>query len=150
MFGVYRYKHWQPSAAFLAQHRAWSGADYQLFHHFNQSLWRRIRLEGEDFHHELEAFRAVQGQVDAFCRKVYSYSRRGKPVSGELGKTVVTQSRWTERFEIFPDDCLMLGPNPYATQRKLQLESNEREGREIRRIERERPDSRNKTQKGLC
>ncbi|XP_078600486.1 galactose-3-O-sulfotransferase 2-like [Branchiostoma floridae x Branchiostoma japonicum] len=31
------------------QHRAWSVADYMLYEHFNRTLWRKIRQEGEDF-----------------------------------------------------------------------------------------------------
>ncbi|XP_035673212.1 galactosylceramide sulfotransferase-like [Branchiostoma floridae] len=52
-----------------ANYRKWSKVDYLLYEHFNNSLWKRISQEGDDFHQEVEHFVSVNSQVKSFCEK---------------------------------------------------------------------------------
>ena len=44
--------------------------DYLLFDHFNQSLWKQIKIEGQDFWEELQYFKILKHNVSEFCQKV--------------------------------------------------------------------------------
>ncbi len=43
--------------------------DYLFFDHVNQSLWKQIQREGEDFWEELKFFRKVKKKVTNFCQE---------------------------------------------------------------------------------
>ena len=36
--------------------KRWNKADVFLYQHFNQTFWRKIQLEGEDFYNDLATF----------------------------------------------------------------------------------------------
>ena len=44
--------------------------DYLFYEHFNQTLWKNIKAEGQDFWDELKYFRAVKQNVSDFCQEV--------------------------------------------------------------------------------
>ena len=44
--------------------------DYLLYDHFNQSLWKQIKIEGQDFWEELKYFRILKQNVSEFCQEV--------------------------------------------------------------------------------
>ncbi|XP_076441858.1 galactose-3-O-sulfotransferase 2-like [Babylonia areolata] len=80
-------------------HREWSHADYLLYDHFNQTFWRKVRGQGQDFWQEVAFFREVQRQVTSFCHNVTPYgdSRINFP-----------PSPWSPPFSFTTADCKLL------------------------------------------
>ncbi|XP_035691828.1 galactose-3-O-sulfotransferase 3-like [Branchiostoma floridae] len=81
------------------QHRAWSVADYMLYEHFNRTLWRKIRQEGEDFWRELNTFRDMKTRVQEFCET----SGRSKSA-----RTTFEGSPWSKPFVVDFAFCRLL------------------------------------------
>ncbi|XP_066297063.1 galactosylceramide sulfotransferase-like [Branchiostoma lanceolatum] len=73
-------------------------ADSAMYQHFNKSLWRQIRQEGDDFQAEVRHFQQVNMDVTKYC------CDKNKPKN-----LFVTNSTWNEKFEITPTFCSMLG-----------------------------------------
>ena len=146
----YKYKNWRAPESFLEKHRQWSDADYQLFEHFNQTLWRKIEQEGEDFFAEVDAFRPVQGQVKEFCEGVYQHAKEKKPLPDALKVLVIPASEWTREFSVTAKDCELLGPDPYVTQRRLQTESDKLAKTSRGKLQILEPDPRQRYEKAVC
>ncbi|XP_019637617.1 PREDICTED: galactosylceramide sulfotransferase-like [Branchiostoma belcheri] len=75
-----------------------NNADSMLFQHFNDSLWRQISQEGDDFQAEVRHFKQVNIEVTQYC--------------GNKNKTSpleVANSTWNEEFSVTPNFCSMLG-----------------------------------------
>ncbi|KAJ7389020.1 hypothetical protein OS493_034154 [Desmophyllum pertusum] len=47
--------------------RRWNKADMLLFEHFNQTLWRKIEMEGEGFYNDLAMFRRKKAELKDLC-----------------------------------------------------------------------------------
>lgn len=47
--------------------RRWNKADTLLFEHFNQTLWRRIEMEGKAFYDDLAKFRRMKEEIRSKC-----------------------------------------------------------------------------------
>ena len=45
----------------------WNKADVILYQHFNQTFWRKIQLEGEDFYNDLKTFRHKRAEITRLC-----------------------------------------------------------------------------------
>ncbi|XP_005092856.1 galactose-3-O-sulfotransferase 2 [Aplysia californica] len=142
----YKFKTMEVPDSIMDIHRNWSSVDYKLFEHFNASLWRLIHQQGPDFYDEVEAFKIVQSQISSYCSKIYDVKDKNS-IPAYLNKTVVPSSEWTRQFSMLPKDCLLMGPNPYATLQIIQGESDVRDGDLIRQQD-SVPD--NRTMKGSC
>ncbi|XP_078604202.1 galactose-3-O-sulfotransferase 2-like isoform X3 [Branchiostoma floridae x Branchiostoma japonicum] len=77
----------------LQNHRNSSWVDYQLYDHFNRSLWSKIQAAGPDFQDELEAFQQLNHDVNSYCA--------GKPKK----KKTFPGSKWNGPVEIKPQFC---------------------------------------------
>ncbi|XP_066294450.1 galactose-3-O-sulfotransferase 2-like isoform X2 [Branchiostoma lanceolatum] len=77
----------------LKNHRNLSWVDYQLYQHFNTSLWSKIQAAGPDFQDELEAFQQLNDDVNSYCA--------GRPTE----KKTFPASKWNEAVEIKPEFC---------------------------------------------
>ncbi|CAH1271583.1 GAL3ST1 [Branchiostoma lanceolatum] len=77
----------------LKNHRNSSWVDYQLYQHFNTSLWSKIQAAGQDFQDELEAFQQLNDDVNSYCA--------GRPTE----KKTFPASKWNEAVEIKPEFC---------------------------------------------
>ncbi|XP_035659635.1 galactose-3-O-sulfotransferase 2-like isoform X1 [Branchiostoma floridae] len=113
------YKKTPMSTALLNQHRRWSNVDYQLYDHFNATLWQKIGKEGADFLHEVHHFRNVLNQTTIFCTKamvkVPAFDEKHKNVvrstfalNGKASKLTIPKTAWHEEFDIDPALCLKL------------------------------------------
>ena len=47
--------------------KRWNKADVLLYQHFNQTFWRKIELEGEDFYNDLATFRHKKAEITRLC-----------------------------------------------------------------------------------
>lgn len=47
--------------------KRWNKADMLLYHHFNQTFWRKIQMEGEDFYDDLATFRRKKKEIKRLC-----------------------------------------------------------------------------------
>ena len=47
--------------------KKWNKADVILYQHFNQTFWRKIQLEGEDFYNDLKTFRHKRAEITRLC-----------------------------------------------------------------------------------
>jgi len=54
---------------------AWNNADYKIYRHFNDTLWRKIAEYGESFYKDLAEFKNQNAQVKTKCRAVPSTFR---------------------------------------------------------------------------
>ncbi|XP_078604207.1 galactose-3-O-sulfotransferase 2-like [Branchiostoma floridae x Branchiostoma japonicum] len=77
----------------LQNHRNSSWVDYQLYDHFNRSLWSKIQSAGPDFQDELEAFQQLNHNVNSYCA--------GKPKQ----KKTFPGSKWNGPVAINPLFC---------------------------------------------
>ncbi len=75
-----KYKHRQASLKpeLQAMHRKWSNVDYLLYEHFNESLWKQIRAEGESFQEELRLYRKYIKLTHEYCSPMYDVLRKNK------------------------------------------------------------------------
>eukprot|EP00943_MAST-04B_sp_MAST-4B-sp1_P005090 g5090.t1 len=79
-------------------YREYSNVDVALYTHFNRTLWQKIKLEGNDFHGEVAAFRQALSKVLSFC---------GTKSKGTMALNII-KSRWDGGFEISLEDCKTL------------------------------------------
>ncbi|KAI8518482.1 galactosylceramide sulfotransferase [Branchiostoma belcheri] len=77
----------------LLNHRNASFVDYQLYEHFNKSLWAKIEAAGQDFQDELEAFQQLNDDVNSYCKR--------QPTE----KKIFPGSKWNGPVEIKPSFC---------------------------------------------
>ncbi|XP_078604196.1 galactosylceramide sulfotransferase-like [Branchiostoma floridae x Branchiostoma japonicum] len=77
----------------LQNHRNMSWVDYQLYDHFNRSLWSKIQAAGPDFQDELEAFQQLNHNVNSYCA--------GKNTE----KKTFPGSKWNGPVDIEPQFC---------------------------------------------
>lgn len=47
--------------------KRWNKADMLLFDHFNQTLWRKIKMEGERFQEDLATYRRMKAELKSQC-----------------------------------------------------------------------------------
>ena len=47
--------------------KRWNKADMLLFDHFNQSLWHKIKMEGEGFYEDLATYRRMKAELKEQC-----------------------------------------------------------------------------------
>lgn len=47
--------------------KRWNKADMLLFEHFNQTLWNKIKMEGESFYEDLATFRRMKADLKSQC-----------------------------------------------------------------------------------
>ena len=47
--------------------KRWNKADMLLFEHFNQTLWNKIKMEGESFYEDLATFRKMKADLKSQC-----------------------------------------------------------------------------------
>lgn len=47
--------------------KRWNKADVLLFEHFNQTLWNKIKMEGESFYEDLATFRRMKADLKSQC-----------------------------------------------------------------------------------
>ncbi|CAH1264573.1 GAL3ST1 [Branchiostoma lanceolatum] len=79
-----------------------NSVDYLVYDYFNQTLWRRIKAEGPDFHKEVENFRNIQSQVAKYCRTAVDNW-------ASANKTVIVGTTWNEKFDFTRKMCYMFG-----------------------------------------
>ncbi|XP_035676898.1 galactose-3-O-sulfotransferase 3-like [Branchiostoma floridae] len=84
-------------------HNEWSYVDYALYHHFNQTFWRRVHAAGNDFLGEVRYFRRVNHQMRELCDSL----SRPNPCPVSPTTVVVNDTRWSPGFTIDRDFCLL-------------------------------------------
>ncbi|XP_035659637.1 galactosylceramide sulfotransferase-like isoform X3 [Branchiostoma floridae] len=102
-----KYKKTPMSTALLKQHRRWSNVDYQLYDHFNATLWQKIQREGADFPHEVRHFQNVLNQTAIFCTKAIMKVPKIE-LNLTAGKLTIPKTTWHEEFDIDSTLCLKL------------------------------------------
>ncbi|CAH1247902.1 GAL3ST1 [Branchiostoma lanceolatum] len=102
-----KYKKGTTSNATLQKHRQWSNVDYQLYDHFNATLWQKIEDEGDDFVQEVHHFQKVLNETTIYCTNTI----KKVPVSeinSTARKLTIPKSAWNDEFDIDPILCLKL------------------------------------------
>lgn len=97
--GNYAYKKSQPSEENLKIYKLWSHIDYLLYDHFNQTFWRKVEMEGDDFKQEVAEYNRIQSQVSEFCSNT----------DNSLTVLVIEDSPHVKSFSVSKDFCLVLG-----------------------------------------
>ncbi|CAH1239541.1 GAL3ST1 [Branchiostoma lanceolatum] len=83
------------------RHRNWSNVDYELYKHFNRSLWEQVAKEGPDFTEEVRNFKHVVTAVAAYCDA-------GSGSGADEHHLLVEQSKWSEAFTVDAAFCTKL------------------------------------------
>ncbi|XP_035677997.1 galactose-3-O-sulfotransferase 2-like [Branchiostoma floridae] len=76
--------------------------DYLVYDYFNQTFWKRIKAEGEDFHKEVQNFQNIQKEVAKYCRVAVGDWN-------SANKTVIARSSWNEQFDFTRKMCYAFG-----------------------------------------
>jgi hypothetical protein len=95
--GNYAFKVSKTSDMNLIIHQNWSHVDYILYNHLNQTFWKKVHEQGEDFHGEVTEFTRIQSEVSKFC-----FDKSG------VNNLVIEESEFTSSFNISKDLCLIL------------------------------------------
>ena len=88
--------------------KRWNKADVFLYQYFNQTFWRKIQLEGEDFYNDLAAFRHKKAEMTRLCltnvtsnqlyfphiQKYVKVSHLKQNLSGEIKEKCETMTRF--------------------------------------------------------
>ncbi|XP_035663498.1 galactose-3-O-sulfotransferase 2-like [Branchiostoma floridae] len=93
----YPYKNYVATPEELEHHRSWSAVDYLLYNTFNNSLWRKINAQGQDFYDELNYYRRMKHRVSDHCARI-GRKRKGQPM-------VISPSKWNAQFEVDTTYC---------------------------------------------
>ncbi|XP_078684883.1 galactose-3-O-sulfotransferase 2-like [Branchiostoma floridae x Branchiostoma belcheri] len=97
------------SASLVEAHRRWSNVDYELYDHFNATLWQKIQNEDGDFQQEVRHFENVLDKTAIYCNnallKVGTYMSK---VNETAGRLTIPRTAWHDEFEIDPYLCLKL------------------------------------------
>ncbi|XP_066277203.1 galactosylceramide sulfotransferase-like isoform X2 [Branchiostoma lanceolatum] len=79
-------------------YKQWSKVDYLLYDHFNNTLWKKISQEGDDFRQEVANFVSVNSRVKSFCKK-----------KNKDDHIVIPASKWnTEELTVNQTFCHLL------------------------------------------
>lgn len=97
--GNYAFKHSEPSKANLRIYKHWSHVDYLLYNHFNETFWKKVDAEGEDFHKEVAEYNKIQTEISSFC---------SDKSTGE-NAIIIESSTYSDSFVVTKDFCLLLG-----------------------------------------
>ena len=77
----------------------WNRADVALFHHFNQTFWRKIQQEGPSFYEDLKEFKEINHDYQAMCESIQYKNKKCK-----LSKTPpcnILEQLWRQRGNTF-------------------------------------------------
>lgn len=77
-----------------------SHVDYLLYDHLNETLWRKIRQEGNDFWGEVAEFTRTQNRTAEFCDSVKKKKKNSERMSLRFNRT-----RWDKGFFFMDEDC---------------------------------------------
>ena len=97
---AYTNKERQLEESLLSNFKAWSKVDYLLFDHFNKTLWRKVAKQNSDFENEIRHFEDVMDKTQTFCNE---------PPPVERGPLYFPGQRWSQPFNVTPDDCVKFG-----------------------------------------
>ncbi|XP_078700062.1 galactosylceramide sulfotransferase-like [Branchiostoma floridae x Branchiostoma belcheri] len=92
----------------VVMHRHWSNVDYQLYDHFNATLWNRIENEGDDFSREVRHFKKVLESTATYCAKAIVQVPVKHSINRTIGKLTIPRSVWNDEFHIDPYFCCKL------------------------------------------
>ncbi|XP_078678631.1 galactose-3-O-sulfotransferase 3-like isoform X2 [Branchiostoma floridae x Branchiostoma belcheri] len=82
-------------------HKEWSYVDYALYDHFNQTFWRRVNSERNDFWGEVRYFRHIKEKMRELCNGYKS----SKPCS--VSFLYFKDSRWGPGFRLDRNFCML-------------------------------------------
>ncbi|KAL4239153.1 galactose-3-O-sulfotransferase 1 [Mactra antiquata] len=94
-------KHLKPEGPLFEVYRKWSNADFILFEHFNNTLWKKIRAEGPDIYDEIEQFRLIQMLTERFCFVENMWQQRESFLT-------IPRSKFDASFNITGEDCALM------------------------------------------
>ncbi|XP_035687312.1 galactose-3-O-sulfotransferase 3-like [Branchiostoma floridae] len=79
-------------------HEKWDAVDYALYKYFNETMWKKISIEGKSFVEELAHFRDVELKLRVHCSSEYS----------ALEPIVISETPWNSPFKIDSEYCTWL------------------------------------------
>lgn len=79
--------------------RKWNSIDFMLYDHFNQTFWKKVKTQGDDFFPEVAVFNSLQARVKLFCS---DENHSGTPVT-------MKANQYHGDIVLNKDYCLLLG-----------------------------------------
>lgn len=70
-------------------------ADFQMYDHFQKRFKDQVKLQGPDFHNEVNTFKDIKDQVTKFCQS--------KPPSNR--SLTVGPTKWNSKYNLTSEDC---------------------------------------------
>lgn len=70
-------------------------ADFQMYDHFQKRFKDQVKLQGPDFHDEVNTFKDIKDQVTKFCQS--------KPLSNR--SLTVGPTKWNSKYNLTSEDC---------------------------------------------
>ncbi|XP_052276399.1 galactosylceramide sulfotransferase-like [Dreissena polymorpha] len=97
--GQYSYKDKTPDPENLKIYKHWSGVDFLLYNHFNQSFWKKVKHQGDDFFDEVKTFNDIHTRVSKYCSNLEE---------GE-NSMMIMATAFSDQFVVTKEYCVMLG-----------------------------------------
>ena len=92
--------------------------DHALYNFYNNSLWRRMKNEPDDFWDELAYFKMVNKNISEFCQPVHKSLERNAATLHSIIKDTRTlvfpATRWGSGFTIDVTQCVLMAVNEEA------------------------------------
>ncbi|XP_078576886.1 galactose-3-O-sulfotransferase 2-like isoform X1 [Branchiostoma floridae x Branchiostoma japonicum] len=107
----YPFKHYQPTPAEMHTYRQYSAVDFMMYQHFNQSLWRKIQAQDNDFFEEVRHYKSVRVKVGEFCK-----IKRRMDKSAQL---TIPRTRWNPSYTFDSNLCRRLGTSDRTYRKKI-------------------------------
>ena len=109
-FRKYRYKT-EPDPELVQLHKRFNNVDYILYDHFNATLWKEIRKEGQDFWEEMDVYEKYQEMSGDYCEIVYKEMKKNVSSIYHLHKNmkplILPATKWGPETIIDPVWCLV-------------------------------------------
>lgn len=97
--GNYSNKFNRPDPENLAKVKKWNRLDFMLYDHFNQSFWRKVRDQGDDFFPEVAVYNSLQDHVTQYCSSMENLK---DPI-------IIQATEYHRKIVLNKDYCLILG-----------------------------------------
>ena len=110
---TYSYKLIPIEPGLLQNHRNWSKADFALYEHYNDSLWKALSMQSSDFWDELRFYKIQQTKVQNFCSPIIAKIKDDLTMVEDIimkngtSHFQIPASRWGESTNINSIWCIL-------------------------------------------
>ncbi len=95
----------------IASHRAWNNVDYELYDRANETLWKVLAMQEDDYWDEVKKYKDYLERIDEYCEPVMTELRKNPKdihkLMDEFESMELPETKWGEAMTVDVLWCAM-------------------------------------------